>query len=66
MNSYFKHAYTRGIRSALEDFGLLKLANMEQVARNVASGMSHEEAWSMVYPNLPVPEDIEEMLYDLE
>ena len=62
MSNAIKIAYNEGMYRALYEAGLIKEADMDQVRKLVAEGMTEEEAWSKTYPGKPLPPNIKEML----
>jgi len=62
MSNIIKYAYEEGMRRALADAGLLKLANIDNVRRFIKEGLTPEEAWAKAYPGQALPENLEELL----
>jgi hypothetical protein len=62
MNPHLKLAYDHGVQRALEDAGLIKESNLNEILDHMAEGASKEEAWAKAYPNQPVPENLAEIL----
>ena len=62
MEDYIKTAYSSGVARALSDYGLLKQANIENVKRFMAEGLSKEEAWKKAYPGEPIPDELDAIL----
>ena len=66
MSNAIQRAYREGMNRALRDAGLVKVANIEKVRTFIKEGLTVEPAWDKAYPGEPLPDNIQELLGEVD